>query len=277
MELTKWLCEDKNPAVKYRTETEILGIESDKAPVIEYVQKLLPKDWQETKGLWYIYRLTSIAECGLTKDDIEINPARIEDSPNTFGNFCSDFMFLRTILMLGYNDIVNKILKNIVTLPDGGFLCEMKLKKRVDIPKSCVKANYFALLFCAEAKKRGIEVPFADGLLEYFWAHKIYYKQSNPDELILPAREGWRTIDIFHPFEPMRVGLHNIVEAFSALGYGNDSRLDESWKFLEERKDTDGRVILDTTVTKSYLRKEKAGAPSKWATFYAQLAEKQRG
>lgn len=47
--------------------------------------------------------------------------------------------------------------------------------------------------------------------------------------LLLNARDGWRSIDAFYPFEVMRVGLQNIVEAFCALGYGNDERLKEAW------------------------------------------------
>jgi hypothetical protein len=73
----------------------------------------------------------------------------------------------------------------------------------------------------------------------------------------------------------MRVGLHNIIEAFCALGYGNDSRLDEAWAILESKQTADGYYKLDQTLTKSYLPKERVGKPSKWVTFYALLAQKE--
>lgn len=85
-------------------------------------------------------------------------------------------------------------------------------------------------------------------------------------------------IDTFYPFEPMRVGLQNVVEAFCALGYGNDERLLEAWSLLENHKDETGKVILKGTLTKSYLPKtrEKEGKPSKWVTFYTLLAEQEK-
>jgi hypothetical protein len=94
--------------------------------------------------------------------------------------------------------------------------------------------------------------------------------------LILDAREGWRTIDTFYPFEVMRVGLQNIVEAFCVLGYGTDTRLKEAWNILESKKDKDGKYILNGTLSKSYLPKERAGKPGKWVTFYALLARKNK-
>ena len=77
-------------------------------------------------------------------------------------------------------------------------------------------------------------------------------------------------------FETMRVGLHNTVEALCALGCGNDARMREAWDMLESKRNTDGRFILDGTLTKSYLPKERAGKPSTWVTFYALLAQKER-
>lgn len=73
----------------------------------------------------------------------------------------------------------------------------------------------------------------------------------------------------------MRMGIQNIVEAFSALGYGNDSKLKNAWDLINSNKDDIGRLILSGTLTKSYLPKEKVGKPSKWATFYMLLAEKE--
>jgi len=92
--------------------------------------------------------------------------------------------------------------------------------------------------------------------------------------LILNAKNGWRTIDTFYPFEVMRVGLQNIVEAFCALGYGNDARLADAWDLLNGKKTEIGQYLLEGTLSKSYLPKERAGKPSKWVTFYALSAQK---
>lgn len=69
-DVIQWLLEDENPAVKYRTQTELLGETADKALVVSWVNGFLPTDWQERTGLWYTYYLTALAECELTVEDI---------------------------------------------------------------------------------------------------------------------------------------------------------------------------------------------------------------
>ena len=58
--------------------------------------------------------------------------------------------------------------------------------------------------------------------------------------------------------------------------YGDNKCLAKAWEIIENNKDDMGRVLLQGTLTKSYLPKEKVGKASKWATFYTLLAEKQR-
>jgi hypothetical protein len=189
-------------------------------------------------------------------------------------------MLLRALIRLGLAE--EPKVKNLISrltekqLPDGGFLCLHRLDKMNRIPKSCVKANMFALMFCAECRKKGINTGIENPLLDYFWNHNLFYRTDNPDALILNAREGWRTIDTFYPFEVMRVGLQNIVESLCSLGCGNDHRLQEAWDILESKKTADGKYILNGTLSKSYLPRERISKPSKWVTFYALLAQKER-
>jgi len=65
-----WLLEDNNPAVKYRTQTELLGLSADKSDVKTWILDKLPENWFDTKGLWYRYFETAIAECGLSSEDV---------------------------------------------------------------------------------------------------------------------------------------------------------------------------------------------------------------
>lgn len=281
--IIQWLLGDDNPAVKYRTQTEILGQAADKVPVIAWVNNFLPADWKECEGLWSVYYLNTLAECGLNFKDIPLDKERIIHFGNAykFEHSCGDYMRLRALVRLGLDsdpEVVD-IIRNLTEkqLPDGGFLCLHRIDKMNRIPKSCVKANMYALMFCAECRKKGIVVDIEEPLLNYFWNHNIFYRTDKPETLILNAREGWRSIDTFYPFEVMRVGLQNIVEAFCALGYGNDSRLQEAWERLNSFEDESGKTILNGTLTKSYLPKEKVGKPSKWVTFYAFLAQKEKG
>jgi hypothetical protein len=277
-----WLTEDTNPAVKYRTQTELLGQTADNAPVVKWLTNLLPDKWEETQGLWFRYYINTYGECALHYSDIPMEQEKIIGFGDTFPfeHSCADYMHLRSLVKLGLSDhpLVAAIIADLSKqqLPDGGFLCLHRVDKLKYTPKSCYKANLHALMFCAESAKAGLNALITDGLLEYFWKHNIFYRTYNPDTLILNAHEGWRSIDTFHPFEVMRVGLHNIVEAFCALGYGNDKRLDEAWAILESKRMTDGSYKLNQTLTKSYLLKERVGIPSKWVTFYALLAKKEK-
>jgi hypothetical protein len=275
----QWLLEDENPAVKYRTQTELLGETADKSPIVTWVNDFLPADWTEREGLWSTYYLNTFAECGLTFDDISLDKEKAIHFGTSyrFEHSCGDYMRLRALIRLGLVDEAVNIVHeaSMKQLPDGGFLCLHRLDKMKRIPKSCVKANMYALLFCSECRKKGIKVDIEEPLLDYFWNHNLFFRTDNPNVLILNAREGWRTIDTFYPFEVMRVGLQNIVESLCVLGYGNDPRLNEAWNILGSKKIPDGKFILNGTLTKSYLPKERVGKPSKWVTFYALLAEKE--
>ncbi len=193
---------------------------------------------------------------------------------------CGDFMLLTALIKLGFtdNEVILRIIDNINKhlLPDGGFLCLHRVDKLKYIPKSCYKANLHALMFLAECHKCEIKTNFQQSLIEYFFNRNLFYKSTDNSTLVLNCREGWRTIDTFYPFEVMRVGIQNVVEAFCALGYGNDVRLNEAWDILNSYKDNEGKINLAGTLTKSYLPKEKVGKPSKWVTLHALLAEKQR-
>ncbi len=189
-------------------------------------------------------------------------------------------MLLTSLMKLGFSEheSILPIIDGLAghRLPDGGYLCLHRLSKLKYMPKSCYKANLHALLFLAECKKSGADISPLMPLVDYFLDRSIFYRSADKPSLVLNSREGWRTIDAFYPFEVMRVGLQNVLEAFCALGYGDDTRLQEAWSLLEACENSAGRIILGGTLTKSYLPKERVGKPSKWATFYALLARKQR-
>lgn len=277
-----WLLEDSNPAIQYRTRTELLGENSDISPVRDWILSRLPADWPEAKGLWYRYYILALAECGLKHENVPQGclDRAIGDLETAFECGCADFMLLYALVKLGLGECkaIHQIIASLNDrqLPDGGFVCERRLKKLGYTPKSCYKANLHALMLAAGCKKAAIEAPFTAALAEYFLRRNIFYRSDTPDTLVLDSREGWRCTDIFHPFETMRVGLHSIVEAFAALGFGQAEPVRAAFNLLEQHKNVDGRVILDATLTKSYLPKERVGKPAKWPTFYALLAEKER-
>lgn len=277
-----WLLKDDNPAIQYRTKTELLEMSADKDKVVEWINTFMPEDWYNTKGLWYRYYITVLAECGLTCDNIRIQHIEkaFNDLENSFDCNCGDFMLLRALVKLGYENepvilqIIDK-LKSLM-LPDNGFLCLHRIGKLKYTPKSCYKDNLHVLMFFSECHKKGLLSNCYKDLTDYFFNHNIFYRCTDKNTLVLNCREGWRTIDTFYPFEVMRVGLQNIIEAFCALGFGNDERLTEAWNILYNKKDKDGHYILSGTLSKPYLPRERVGKPSKWVTFYVLLAEKEK-
>lgn len=279
----EWLLNDDNPAVKYRTQTEILGETADKAPVVAWLRNFLPPDWAERGGLWSTYYLNSFAECGLAFEDMGVSKETLIGAGGdiSFDCGCEDYMRLRALVRLGLAKepavvaVMDRLRER--QLPDGGFLCLHRLDKMGRTPKSCVKDNVAALIFCAECRKQGIRTDIEGPLLAYFWKHNLFYRTDNPHALILDVREGWRSIDTFYPFEVMRVGLQNIVESLCALGCGRDPRMREAWDILGSKLSVDGKYVLDGTLSKSYLPRERVGKASKWVTFYALLARKESG
>ena len=280
--LYKWLLEDGNPAIKYRTQKELLNQNVDNEAVKKWILDKVPASWYETNGLWYRYYVAALAECGLSKEDVELEnfSKAFDELNNKFEWSCADFMLLTSLVKLGFqeHETIKRVIEewNKCSLTDGGFLCAQKLKKFDYIPKSCYKVNLHALLFVAECSKHGIEVNFAKPLIDYFVNRNIFYRTTDIYKLVLDEKIGWRTVDVFYPFEVMRIGLQNVLEAFCALGFGDDKCLAKAWEIIENNKDDMGRVLLQGTLTKSYLPKEKVGKASKWATFYVLLAEKQR-
>jgi hypothetical protein len=278
--IIEWLLEDNNPAIEYRTKIELLNEKTNNSKVIDWLRKNLPTDWKNTKGLWLTYYYNAIAESGVNGFEFDLKNDDIINyfKENPFEYNCQNFMQLRAFIMLGFKNVLKDIgildMLNDRQLHDGGFLCLHRLDKYKDMPKSCVKCNNYALLFLSEYKKIKIDSLINENFLKYYWRHKLFYKSTDLSSLILNAREGWRTIDTFYPFEVMRVGIQNIIEAFCVLGYGNDKRLKEAWEIIETKKDKDGKYVLNGTLSKSYLPKEKVGRASKWVTFYVLLAKK---
>ena len=277
-----WLLDTGNPAIQHRTRRELLDQEDDPTEAFTWIVQKLPADWYRAKGLWYTYYINALAECGLNHSIMpsEWFETAIDRIQTGFDFGCEAFMLLQAMVTLGFGEDsdVQKIfaLLRDNRLPDGGFLCERRKGRLKYIPKSCYKADYYALRLCSCCRKKGILLDIEQDLIRYFLDRNLLFRRDNLEKLILDEKEGGRNSDVFYPFEPMRIGIQNIMETISSLGYGNDSATVAGWNYLNSAKDDMGRVILAGTLTKPWLPKEKVGKPSAWATFYALLAEKER-
>ena len=191
---------------------------------------------------------------------------------------CSNALVLRAIVMLGYHDKpgVQILIKDYAAsqLSDGGFICQRLLEKK-PTRKSCYKASVAGLLLYAACRQRGIHLENTNALTGYFIKRNVFYT-SDKSQLLANERPGWRVIDNFFPVESMRMGLPLILASLSIIEAGNESGLIEAWDRLDEKKNDNGRFVLEGTLSKQPCSFGKVGDENKWVTFYALLAEKHR-
>ena len=301
--IMNWLLEEKDPAINYRTSTEICG----KSP--EECQKQYNLIWeqksivnmmnrQDENGMWESEKryygnflslkyLTAFAEHGIQKDkridrfvDDTVSGMIICEKGGGLPG-CACPLVLRTLVMLGYHgrDDVKELISKFAAaqLYDGGFMCRRLLDRKPD-RKSCYKAAIAGLLLYAECKKRNILPDNSDKLIEYFLKRDVFYSSDKSKAFYeKDGRAGWRFVDNFFPAEPMRMGLPLIVSALSVLGVGNHPALTEAWQMLKDKEDENGKLYLEGTLTKQPCSFGPVGKANKWVTFYAALAEKYRG
>ena len=292
-----WLLEDDNPAIKYRTQTELLGIPPEElrdAYNLIWEQKAIVKmlQKQNENGLWSdkewgvhtpLRYLTTFAEHGARKDerldryvDHTVALLRAAEKENDLAG-CASPLTLRALAMLGYadRDAVRELITGYASaqLYDGGFNCKRLLDKRPE-RKSCYKAALGSLLLYAECKRKDILPDNADKLVNYFLKRDVFYS-NDKTKTFMEGKYGWRYVDNFFPVEPMRMGLPLIVSALSVLGAGNQPALAEAWEMLKDKEDGFGRLALEGTLTKQPCSFGKVGQPNKWVTFYALLAKKE--
>lgn len=292
----KWLLENNNPAIKYRTMMEICDNKAEDCSEVydliwqQYtIVSMLKK--QDENGLFSckdygvhtsLRYLTAFAEHGLQVDK------RLE----RFVDFTIDFLFscdrqgdlagcatpltLRALVMLGYHndnnvkDLISRFVS--MQLFDGGFMCKMKLGIKPN-RKSCYKATLSGLLLYAECKRKNILPSNVDKLIDYFLRRDVFYS-SDKSVSFKEGKAGWRFVDNFFPVEPMRMGLPQIVGALSILGVSGSPAVAEAWELLQKKVNEDGLLFLEGTLTKQPCSFGKVSQPNKWITFYALLAEK---
>jgi hypothetical protein len=301
-----WLLEKQNPAIRYRTLTELLDTpKNDPESSLLYrsiwetkdVQKMLSR--QNDAGIWEhgakeygvhtsLRYLTAFAEYGLRQDrrldqaaEYAVHFLREKETADLAHDYtgCGNALMLRALVMLGYHqdarvtDLVDRYAET--QLSDGGFMCRRLLAQKPN-RKGCYKASVAALLLYAECKCQGTLLLNTEQLVDYFLKRDVFFTTEDKTKLVLDERPGWRAIDNFFPAETMRIGLPLIVDALSVLGAGNHLALDRAWEYLESKKNERGRLVLEGTLTKQPCKFGQVGEENKWVTLYALLAERYR-
>lgn len=150
--------------------------------------------------------------------------------------------------------------------PDNGYLCETHEGKRKKRPvKSCIRGSLKALRAFGEMPEYW-QHPRCLGLADYFLERDGIFQRG---DLRTPVRHELK-MTLF-PFS-WRSSLVEVLLGLSKMGYGRDERLTRAREMLEDKRDTDGRYILDWTPTQCPWKVGKRGAANPWVTFYALLA-----
>lgn len=284
--VVQWLLEDSNPAVKYRTKTELINLDYNSQDVKSSREQLLLSDdvksalsfFQIGKAYADAYAFSALAEYGLTRHDINIDD-RVEKYIANYGfnDGCGEGFLLRNLIALGYYEhpLVNQELKCVLDTQqsDGGYPCVSKNPKikKPNVPhKSCFQMTTSYLLLAAELYKIKVIIPQTDNLVKYFLEREILYRHDNKNQVV-KAEMGIT----FHPPVATRIGLHMIMYALSVLHRSGDPACNRAWNLLESKCNDDGRYIIEGSLTKPYIKTEKPGKPSKWVTFYSLLAKQQ--
>jgi hypothetical protein len=300
-----WLLQDDNPSVKARTLTELLG-QAETCPDVVQARERIQTSKTVAKvlapihpdGVWpRIGPSDNCPECGISylgelglKNTHPTVQCAIEvflsgqyedgsflDSYTTRENYynpkpnyssCYYALTIRGLLQLGYHadPRVRKAIDFCLTQArfDGGYLCSKSYVK--DTTKSCIRGSKNVLLLFSELPEVW-HTSQCQHLVEYFLDRKVFYKRSDPTQFVTDQPAA-----IF-PFH-YRYGLLEPLYALSKMGYGNHPALTQAWQLLSQKRDEQGRYILDWKLPKCDFDPGKRGMANPWITLYAYLALK---
>ena len=311
-DVIKWLLEERNPSIIYRTLTELLDKPPDDPEVMQsreqvpsstavtnILNRIHPDGywlWKNTSkgrivgdgveysdfGTTHFY-LAYLSELGLTGEHPQVHRAadRYLSLQQDDGDFLRHFSCLyayniRTFVRLGYrNDPrVQKIIDLMLSTErsDGGYLCDMHEGKYKTKAVKSCIRGSVKALLAFAELPEYRDHPRCRDLIDYFLRRDCLFRTS---DLSQPINH-----DVITTRFPItwRAGIVEILYALSKLGCGLRKEASRAWELLEKKKDTQGRYILDWTP--SQVRKlfnvGKRNEPNKWITLYALLAHKER-
>jgi hypothetical protein len=304
--IIEWLINSDDPALKYRTFTELLdkkdiGMSPYKdqiirsKPVKTILEKMNPNGYWLQKnprtkeilgdGVVYgafgttHYCLSYLAEIGLDKTHPKVAKAsdRYLNLQKSDGDFLRHFSCLlglniRTFILLGYQEdarvkkSINLLLK--MDRPDGGYLCDMhEGRYKTKAVKSCFRGSVKALLAFSYLPQLW-EHERCKKLVDYFFSRNVIFKSTD--------LETYVNKDIERTSFPItwRANVFEILLSLSKMGYGGDRRLQRAWEVLDNNKDSKGRYILNWTPSQCPWKVGKRNRPNRWLTFYSYLTHK---
>jgi hypothetical protein len=299
-----WLLEESNPSIRYRTMTELLGIDADDVEaqrardrIADSAPVALLFSEMEEDGSWrYAYRdqinrylkylsasLSFAAELGLASTDDRVVRAvhHLFSLQKADGDFhrhysCYNGLFLRALNRLGFGAGEHAGLLRTLVLEsirhDGGTHCDLRPRRGRAAPSPylrCIKGSIKTLLaFAEDAELSRTEA--CGFLVDYFLKRRLIFRTDAPDVPVVGEITSLSFPITYHP------ALIEPLYALSRLGYGMRKELDDPWEILLSKADENGRLRLEKSVPWHHLRTGTRGRPNKWLTLYAGIVEKSR-
>ena len=155
---------------------------------------------------------------------------------------------------------------------DGGFGC-ISTNKKINDPKkphkSCARLTVEYLLLVAELHLSGYRVACEPALVQYFTKRNIFYRTDDMKTPMVDVMLG-----TFYPFDPIKIGAHNIVYALRVLGCAPESEaMQAGYSVLNRYRLENGRYILTASKSVPAFKVGNVGEENKWVTLYAYMAQ----
>lgn len=312
--IINWLLEEKEPSVRYRTLTELLGKPETDPEVIEAKQAVLQSknvcrlfDRLDERGLFphiskyygnfttfnYLYAL---AELGLKKDDPHINEivdwilTPGEDKHEHFmqKEFQNEHAYLLDESNLGscrQTDFLGTLIRL-------GFGDDERVKKLIEVFVS--KSRFDGGYLCKWKKSRHKDqvpkscVGTTVNALRVFSLLPTEYRQTDAYKNLVKYFVSRNMIHSkINPDEIIcstnsfynGCGLSHayvLADAMSRLGLGDIDEMKEIWSILESKRDADGKIILEASDTKKTIIMDGIGKPNKYLTLQLLLIYKHK-
>jgi len=299
-----WLLEGEDPSIKYRTLTELVGLDAND-PQVQTVQRRIPGNnavdllfsAMAEDGSWqYGYRdqmsrylkflsatLSYAAELGLTVHDERVARAvrHLFSMQQQDGDFhrhysCYNGLLLRALNRLGCAEAEEtRLLRKLVLRSirhDGGSHCDMRPRRGRTAPgphKSCIKGALKSLLAFAEDRELS-RTEECDHLAEYFLRRRLIFRSDDPGVPVVNELTKLSFPITYHP------ALLEPLYALSMLGYATRDELEDAWIILAGKADDDARLSLERSLNWNHLFCGIRGRQSKWLTLYGAIVEKYR-
>ena len=311
-QVISWLLEEREPSIRYRTLTELLGNPSDSNEVtaakaaVEHCKNverifsradrngIFPHKPEYYGNYTTFNHLTILAELGLTCDDKRI--FKIVDWILTPGDDKREYFVQKELPNAYILDEDNlgscRQVAFLATLVRLGCLDDSRVTRMLDVFVDKCRFDGGYLCKWKKSRHKGQEpkscyTATVPALYLYSVLAEAYRRGAEYERLLeyfLSRDMIYSKVTAGEIIADTRISLMDggmsqimtLAYAMCRLGLANVPQMKQVWEILDNKPQEDGRYILEATNTKKGILMDKPGKPNKWVTFYMLLFKKYR-